>query len=113
MSKFSIGDRVRCIDASPITSLPTNLIKGRDYIIYGIKKFCCNITIDTGLPDDILSPGKHFWTCPTCKQKLDEHSNIAWRNEDRFIKVEETKQQTTIERVNVIKLTESLMISEN
>lgn len=109
MNDIKVGDRVTCIKDNSFPSQINegsiiNLIKGRDYIVYGMStSTCCGrVLLDVGLignPNGLVNCTQgHSYTI---------NSNIDWKDASRFAKKEE---QTN---VSAIKLTEQLVLSEN
>ncbi len=111
MSKINVGDRVTCINATPKPSqvgTTTGLVEGRDYIVYGVKTNpCCGTKVlDVGLIN--TSAKESICICGADNKRVD---GVNWKSASRFIKKEESTK--TEEKVNVIKLTEDLCISQN
>ena len=88
------GSRVICIDASAKSyRQPPPLIKGREYIIYGVKKCTCgNDKFDVGLRSDCT-----ITRCINCGSVIDNHDGIHWANSKRFAKVQEQYRTVKLE----------------
>lgn len=111
MSKIQINDRVKCINVAKQGLQETvvgevGLIQERDYIVHGqeICENCGDIALDVGILTDKCT------TMCICGHIM-QTNGIAWKSATRFRKVEEdTKKE---EKVSAIKLTETLVLSEN
>lgn len=88
------GDRVVCIDDSG--GHYTNLKKGREYIIYDVKKKQCGcngVLIDVGLSSSVEPC---LCTCGSCR-KYYYDTLVHYVGEQRFRKVEEKVSYVKLE----------------
>lgn len=102
---IEVNDRVTCINAKSLYNIPTRLVEGRDYIVYGVSKTpCCGKqTVDVGVPFPNNYSGLQDCGCgATYPSKIKN-----WKYASRFVKKEEGK------KVSAVKLTEELVISNN
>ena len=80
------GNRVICVDASG----DNDLIKGREYIIYNVKKCKCTINFDVGLK---------AWSgsaCYDCATILSDPQETHWFNSRRFAIAKEKTRYVTV-----------------
>jgi len=102
--RFNIGDRVLCVDTNNYVNSCSNnppLVKGREYIVYGIK-YCisCGVQVlDVGLLTD--RTGASICICGAENPKLG-NLNIHWASGVRFVKREEQTEAALMEQVNEI-----------
>ena len=82
------GDRVICIDAtSHADTSPPPLVKGREYIVYGVHKCGCGtISFDVGL---ISIPGSDHMECTDCDRIYNDTGRVHYAKSRRFAKVKE------------------------
>lgn len=76
---FYSGQRVVCI----VNQSQNFVTKGQEFIVIGVKKFCCKWTIDVGLINIKMSV-----ICKDCGHR--EITHIAWLKADLFIPIDES-----------------------
>lgn len=87
---LNTGDRVRCIDDSNVgenSQIKSGLVKGREYIIYGIEGCKC-IGMD-GVDVGLILPAGYEQKCPTCQKQISIEGKPMYVHHKRFVKVQE------------------------